>query len=310
MSRLSLLAQAGATNGVESASEEVEEGALRLWETFLEALPRLGIGATFVFAGWVVARLVRIVLRRHWCRRQTPSFAMVMSKLASWCLLSLFVLAAVTVTFPSVKPVDLLAGFGFFSIAIGFAFQDILENTLSGVLLLFRQPFQGGDQIEVDGIEGVVEAITIRETRLVTFDGQLMVIPNADVYKNAIRVATARERRRDEFVVGVSYDADLDEAQRVIESALARVDGVADEPSPAALIMSLGVSTVDISARFWSDPHQGDLLRTRSRAISGVKTALDDAGIEMPSEIVELEATDSLRRALHLPSADGPETAE
>ena len=247
-------------------------------------------------------------LRRHWCRRQTPSFADVMSKLASWCLLSLFVLAAVTVTFPSVKPVDLLAGFGFFSIALGFAFQDILENTLSGMLLLFRQPFQGGDQIEVNGIEGTVQAITIRETRLRTFDGQLMVVPNADVYKNAIRVATASDVRRDAFVVGVSYDADLEEVRRVIVTALTSTEGVVQDPAPDALVRRLGVSTVDLDAQFWADPHQRDLLHTRSRAIIAVKAALDEAGIEMPSDIVALQATESLRHVLSA-TPPSPETS-
>lgn len=93
---------------------------------------------------------------------------------------------ATAVTFPSVKPVDLLAGLGFFSVAVGFAFQDILENTLAGVLLLFRQPFRSGDQIEVKEQSGTVEAITIRETQIRTFDGQLVLVPNRAVYKSVM----------------------------------------------------------------------------------------------------------------------------
>ena len=81
-------------------------------------------------------------------------------------------------------------------VAIGFAFQDSLENTLAGVLLLFRQPFRSGDQIEVDERSGTVEAITIRETRIKTFDGQLVLIPNRDVHKSVIRVQTHFELRR------------------------------------------------------------------------------------------------------------------
>jgi len=284
---------------VESVSEEVGEGAMRLWESFLEAIPRIGVALTFVLVGWIISRIVRRVLRHTWMRTHTESFARVLSKLVGWFVLAVFVLGAVTVTFPSVQPVDLLAGFGFFSIAIGFAFQDILENTLSGVLLLFREPFKGGDQIEVDGIKGTVEGITIRETRIVTFDGQLVVVPNADVYKNAIVVRTANEMRRDEFVVGVAYESDLETTCELIVETLAGVEGVEQVKPPEALVDNLGASTIDIRARFWTDPHQRNVVEVRSNAITSVKNALDAAEIEMPCQIVALQATSSYAAALH-----------
>ncbi len=284
---------------LESPSEEVSDGALRLWESFLEALPRIGIAITFVIAGYLLSRLVRSLLQRQLKRSHGDSFAQVMSKLASWTLFGAFALGAMTVTFPSVKPVDLLAGLGFFSIAIGFAFQDILENTLSGVLLLFREPFTSGDQIEVEGVRGTVEGITIRETRIVTFDGQLVVIPNADVYKNAIKIRTANERRRDSFVVGVAYEEDLDAVCDRVVDALSQVEGVDSEKAPEALVSELGTSTVNIVARFWSDPNQHNVVTVRSDAIKAVKKALDEAGIEMPCDIVALQATDSFASALH-----------
>lgn len=284
---------------VESVSEEVGEGALRLWESFLEALPRMGVALTFVALGWVISRIVRRILRTTWMRTHTESFARVLSKLVGWIVLAVFVLGAITVTFPSVQPVDLLAGLGFFSIAIGFAFQDILENTLSGVLLLFREPFKGGDQIEVDGITGTVEGITIRETRIVTFDGQLVVVPNADVYKNAIVVRTANEIRRDEFVVGVAYESDLEIACDLIVDTMREVAGIDSTKGPEALVDNLGASTIDIRARFWTDPHQHNVVDVRSRAITAVKKALDDAEIEMPCQIVALQATSSYAAALH-----------
>lgn len=104
--------------------------------------------------------------------------------------------------------------------AVGFAFQDILENTLAGVLLLFRQPFRSGDQIEVKEQSGTVEAITIRETQIWTFDGQLNLVPNRDVYKSVIRVQTHHELRRLEFVVGVAYENDPTDAINLIVAAL------------------------------------------------------------------------------------------
>jgi small conductance mechanosensitive channel len=152
-----------------------------------------------------------------------------------------------------VKPVDLLAGLGFFSVAVGFASQDILENTLSGILLLFRQPFRSGDQITVMERAGTVQGITIRETKIITYDGELVVIPNRDVYKNVINVHTHNPEHRLEFVVGIAYENDPTEAIEVIQEALGRVEHVRSDPPPLAIVRELGVSTVDITVFFWTD---------------------------------------------------------
>ncbi|MFN3216294.1 MAG: mechanosensitive ion channel family protein [Acidimicrobiales bacterium] len=288
----------------EGTTEEVEEGALRLWETVLESLPRLGIALSFVVAGWLVSRGVRIALHRYLLRRSTTSFAQVMSKLGGWVLLTATIFIAIALTFPSVKPVDLLAGLGFFSVAVGFAFQDILENTLSGVLLLFRQPFRIGDAIAVgdDGeaaeLSGIVQAITIRETRIVTLDGRLVVIPNRDVYKSAIFVLDATEFRRVAFTVGVAHGTDLTKARRLAAEAVAQVDEVDTTAlEPEVLVTSLGPSTIDLEIRVWSRPRGRDLTHVRGRAAEATKVAFDDAGIEMPSAIVALE-TPGLERAM------------
>ncbi len=279
-------------------NQEIRDSFDSLVDSFVASLPRLGLGLAIGLVGYVVYRLLRWGLR-HWLRRNHgPSFAQVLSTLVAWVVLFVFVLAALAAAFPSVKPVDVLAGLGFFSIAIGFAFQDVLENTLSGVLLLIRQPFVVGDQIEVIDEFGTVEQITIRETRLRTFDGQLLVIPNRDVYKNKIRVLTYYDDRRMSFVVGIAYENDAAEACRVIQSALATVPGVSAARQPESFVTALGVSTVDIEARLWCGPRQHDAVEVTSAAIVAVKQALDDAGIEMPADIVALQATPSFKAAL------------
>ncbi len=279
-------------------SEEVADSARNMIESFLEAIPRVGVALVVVTIGYIVSRVLRSALRAFFKRNRTPSFAEVMSKFAGWVLFSIAALAATAAAFPSVKPVDLLAGLGFFSIAVGFAFQDILENTLSGVLLLFRQPFESGDEIAVQDQTGTVEAITIRETRIKTFDGQLVVIPNRDVYKNVIRVQTHFAQRRLAFVVGVAFENDAREACRVIERTLSTVVGVASQPGAEALIVELGVSTVNIEARFWGGPRQHESRILLDEAIKSVKEALETAGIEMPADIIALQATPSFKAAL------------
>lgn len=287
-----------ATPTTEETADEITASAQTMWDAVSAALPRAGVAAAIIVVGWAVSRLIRLVARRSFGSRRSPSFARVMSKLTGWLFLFVVVLIAIAVTFPSVKPVDLLAGLGFFSVAVGFAFQDILENTLSGVLLLFRQPFASGDQIQVEQHVGTVEGITIRETRITTYDGELVIIPNRDVYKSAIRVQTAHDRLRTSFVVGIAYENDAAEAQQVIMHTICDVDGVVADPAPTAQVSELGVSTIDIEVRFWSRPAQAERLEVLDRAIRAVKVALDRAGIEMPADIVALQATPSFRAAL------------
>jgi small-conductance mechanosensitive channel len=283
----------------EEVTEEISDSANSLIESFNAALPRVGVALSIVVIGWLLARLFRLGLRRLFLRRNGPSFSTVMSKLVSYIFFGVVVAAALAITFPSVKPVDLLAGLGFFSVAVGFAFQDILENTLSGVLLLFRQPFVSGDQISVNGNEGTVEAVTIRETQIRQYDGQLLVVPNRDVYKNSIRVQTSRAERRIQFTIGVDYAEDLDRVQEIIVETLASMDTVRSEPAPTALVALLNTSTIDFVARFWVDAGQADALAALDEAIRRVKERLVVEGVEMPSDIVTLDAADRFRRALH-----------
>lgn len=282
----------------DDAAEDIGESADTLWEQILDTLPRIGVVLGLILAGWIVSRGIRVVGRWALSHRSSPSFSRVMSKVAGWIFLVFVVLATLAITFPSIQPVDVLAGLGFFSVAVGFAFQDILENTLAGILLLFRQPFRGGDQVEVEGQMGTVEEINIRETCITTFDGELVIIPNRDVYKGVIRAQTANQLVRSEFVVGIAYTDDIDLACPLLEEGLAGVPGVSRQPPPSALVAELGVSTVDIVVRIWTNSRQWDRLVVTDRAIRTCKRVLDGAGIEMPAEIVTLQGTPSFRAAL------------
>jgi small-conductance mechanosensitive channel len=284
---------------VTDPTDEISSSAQSLWQTLIDALPRVGVAIVIVFVGWVIGRGVRWAMRTRFRRSRTPSFANVISKLTSWIIVFVAAMLAVAITFPSVRPVNLLAGLGFFSVAVGFAFQDILENTLAGVLLLFRQPFRAGDQIDVVGQSGTVTEINIRETRITTFEGESVIIPNRDVYKNVILVHTQYDTHRLQFDVGIGHDEDADRATSAIVDALSSVPGVMPDPPPQALVHELSESTVNIRALLWSDSRQLESISVLDAAIRAVKRRLDRDGIDMPATIVALEATPSLSAALH-----------
>ena len=280
------------------STAELHESATGAWETFVEALPRAGIGLGVLVAFVVLGRLVRPLVRSRLARHRTPSFARVFAKLTSSAMTVAGVLLAVTIVFPSVRPVNVLAGAGVLSIAAGFAFQDILQNLLAGILLLFREPFKGGDQIEVGDVVGTVEEINIRETVVRTFDGRRVLVPNAKVYTDVIRVQTANRHIRASFVVGIAYESDLAAARQVATTSVRSVEGVAAEPAPEVLYTALGESSVDLEVLFWCDAHQLEMRRTVARAIEAVKDAFDEHGVEIPYPIVALQATSSFEAAL------------
>lgn len=198
-------------------------------------------------------------------------------------IVSGFALAA-TIVVPSLKPGDLIAGLGVSSVAIGFAFKDILQNWLAGLLLLIRQPFEVGDQIVAGGYEGTVEKIETRATLIKTYDGQKAVIPNSEIYTNAILVKTAFEHRRSQYDIGIGYGDSIDEACRIIVQTLKAVDGVEVDPEPEALTWDLAASWVTIRARWWTKSARAEVVHSQARAIKAIKQAFDEAGIDMPFE--------------------------
>jgi small-conductance mechanosensitive channel len=202
--------------------------------------------------------------------------------LASGVITVLGLFVAAVVVFPTFRFGDLVAGLGITSVAVGFAFKDILQNFFAGVLILMRRPFVVGDQIRSKEHEGTVEEITTRSTRLKTYDGERVVIPNGDVYTSAIVVRTAYPIRRVRFTVGVGYPDSLEEGRAVIARAVAGTEGVLVDPGPWVYVSELAASSVNFTVYFWTKSDQANVLRVSDRVATAVKLALDDAGIDMP----------------------------
>ncbi len=267
-------------------------------DTAAEAGPRIGTAVGVLVVFLVLGRLLGWLLRRRYSRLERPSFANVMSRVTRLGFGLVGILIGLTIALPTVKPVNILGSLGFFSIAVGFAFRDILENLLAGVLLLFRAPFRTGDEVHIEGTRGTVVEINLRETVLRTYDGRQVLIPNATVYKNPLEVQTGYGTIRGEVTVGIAYESDLDQARDVVLTALRGVEGVRSDPAPAVLIAELGTSTVDLHLLFWTAPAQAEVRKVRDRVLGAVFDALNEAGIEMPADIVVLQGTPSLRAAL------------
>lgn len=236
--------------------------------------------AIFFFTARGIKSLVRRVTRRH---RQARNLGLVLGRLSQGTILLVGLFVALSIVIPSFKAGDLIQLLGISGVAIGFAFRDILQNFLAGVLILLTEPFQINDQIVFKSFEGTVEEIQTRATTIRTYDGRRVVIPNSELFTNSVTVNTAFDNRRLEYDVGIGYGDDIDRAKELILEAIASVDKVLYEPPPEVLVMELAESTVNIRARWWiAPPRRADALDTRDQVLTAIKKKLTANGIDLP----------------------------
>ena len=195
------------------------------------------------------------------------------------------ILLACVVAFPGLRLGDIIATLGLSSVAIGFAFQDIFKNFLSGILILIQRPFRIDDQIIIGDYEGTVEQIDIRTTKLRTYGGERVLVPNSEVYTSAIVVKTAYSKRRTDLAVGVDYNTSLPEAKQILQRTIETVEGVVNKPVPEIDLVGFGDSSIDFVVRYWTKPRQAQVRAAQTEAIIAIKKALDAADIGIPYPI-------------------------
>ncbi len=194
-------------------------------------------------------------------------YGQAISRLARLGTLLLGLLVGMAVAFPTVNG-SILSALGVSGIAIGFAFRDILQNYFAGILLLWREPFRiGGQIITSRDFEGTVEAIETRATFIRTHDGRRVVIPNASLFIDSVKVNTAFAARRLEYDLGVGYGDDLESARRTILETLTEVEGVLPEPAPDMLVVAFGDFGIALRVRWWTRPQRADTLKAQDKVL-------------------------------------------
>lgn len=285
------------SGGIHPAQRAVES-LQDLAAGFFAGAPRVGIAALVFVMFLGIGKLVQRGLEPRLTHVRTPSFGRVFAALAYAGVAILGLVVTLPIAFPSVSVATVVGGLGVVGLAAGFALQDILSNLVAGILLIFRQPFTSGDQVEVADHKGSVEGITVRETRLRNYDGRLVIIPNKDVYSSTIKVQTAYEAVRTSLSVGVGYDTDLSRARRIALGALAELDAVLDEPPPQAYYSEFGDSSLSLELRYWTGPQQAEVRRVQDGVVEAIHDAFTAAGVDMPFTTITLDAAPSFRQAL------------
>ncbi|WP_454061524.1 mechanosensitive ion channel family protein [Candidatus Nitrospira salsa] len=261
----------------------IMESLRKMGENFLSHLPQIVFGCILLLITWGIGRgvdfvLMRVLPRFH-LRRSLQELFRQLSYIGIWIV---GILASAIVMFPSLTPGKVLTAIGLGSIAIGFAFKDIFENFIAGMLILLREPFQLKDYIECEEIEGFVEDITIRDTHIRQTDGQRVVVPNAKLFKNPVTVRTDLDRRRVTIMCGVAYGEDVDKARDVIAHAVQGLDTIDKEKDIQVFAQAFGASSIDFEVTWWTGSKPVDIRQSRDKVVAAVKKGLDDAGIEIP----------------------------
>jgi small-conductance mechanosensitive channel len=266
-----------------SIGETLHDTVVGVWDGFVERVPFLIAGLGIVLLTWGVAalfgRFSDRIFQKAEVRRSRKDLFKRLFTIAIWIV---GLLIAAMVVFPGMTPSRALAGLGLVSVAVGLAFKDIFENFFAGILILWRFPFEVGDFIECEGILGRVQDVTIRNTLIRRTSGELVVVPNSTIYKNPVDVLTDWRRRRVTIVAGVAYGEDVAASVGVIQQAVEGCESV-DKDSPIQVFpQGFGSSSIDIEVAWWTGPEPVDVRRSRGEVVTAIKSALDEAGIEIP----------------------------
>jgi small conductance mechanosensitive channel len=265
------------------------DGLTELWTGLLRSLPFIGFGLVILLATLVAARATRRLSRRLFARSvEVPLLRDVIARACGLAVLVVGLYIVLRVSGLTRLALTVVGGTGLVGLVIGIAFRDIAENFLASILLSVQRPFRSGDLVQIGEVTGLVDRLNVRTTIIMTLDGNHAQIPNATVYKSVIRNFTSNPNRRDEFVVGISYDSSIAAAQDVALGVLAEHPMVLRDPEPWVLVDRLGAATVDLRVYFWLDGLKDSPPKVRSSVIRQIMSAYHEAGITIPDSAREV----------------------
>lgn len=257
--------------------------------SIVERLPYILAGFLVLLLFWFLSKIIKAIFWKASNHTKLDNrLRILISRLIVVMITILGIFTALTVIIPTFQFGDLIAGLGFTSFVIGFATKDILNNLLSGVLILWQQPFKIGDYIFIGSNQGKVEYIGVRATHLRKDDGELVLIPNGDMYSSAITIRGAGAERRMILKISIGYDSDIIQAKEIIQNVLKSAEGVVDEPKPSVVVTDLTGDGVNLSIYFWINTDQHRPLQVFDSVATEIKQGLTDAEIDMfpPSSVI------------------------
>ncbi|MBN1288754.1 MAG: mechanosensitive ion channel [Actinobacteria bacterium] len=258
-----------------------------LWNKFIEAGPRYVMALAILVTAWLVSRLAKTLIKKSISRASTQGHIdILIARIVSGIILGIGFLLALGEIGISLS--GLLAAVGLASLGIGFALQDILSNLFAGIILLLQHPFTIGDQVMIGQEEGTVENVRIRDTQILTYEGERVYIPNQMVFSNPIVNYTSTPSLRIDVRISIRYDADVDKARRLIKEVLKSKNGILEQPEPMILSEAEPEALI-LVARFWMGSDRNRRLNVQSEVLELIVKSFNSAGITIPYPIRTVE---------------------
>jgi small conductance mechanosensitive channel len=264
----------------------------------LKAVPRIGLAILILIIGiFIVNWLSSIFQKRVKRKSQDPLMSSFLAKAIKIILIIWLFLLALQAAGLSGIAGAILATAGASAVVLGFAFKDIAENFLAGIILAFNRPFHIDDTVQIETVFGKVKSMEFRYTKIATFDGRNVYIPNADILTKPVFNYTEDGFYRTDFVVGIAYENNMEKAKEIIISCFKEDDEIIKDDTHVNFVVEdeLAASTVNLKVFFWvsTEDFRRGTLQTRGRLIQKVKTKLEENGFNLPADIRELKFYDA-----------------
>lgn len=271
---------------------ELIKTKLTLWlQAVVRLLPNIILAAIIFVIGLYVARFVkRVAIKLIAKISHNNILNNLFGSIVNIVFIGVVLFTVLRILHLDTAVTSILAGAGIIGLALAFAFQDIASNFISGVFITFRRPLHIGDIVKIKDYMGKVEEINLRDTTIQTFQGQMVIIPNKDVFQNPIENYSLLGKRRFDLVVGVSYGEDLRKVMDVTLNAVKGIEGLSEEDETTMFYQEFGDSSINFFIRLWiNTPEQPAYLYVGSEAVMRIKKAYDENDIMIPFPIRTLD---------------------
>lgn len=276
---------------INKAYHLIETKLLAWLRDLIRLLPNLVIASLILVLGLFVAKLVRSLAQKIFQRfTQHDTVSNLFSSFVYIVTVGVTLFVALSVLHLDKAVTSILAGAGIAGIALAFAFQDIAANFMAGILLSIRRPLKIGDLVRSNSIMGKVVTINMRDTIIQTFQGQMVIVPNKDIFQNSLENFTTSGRRRIDLTVGISYGDDLARVREIVLQAVKEMTVLDKDRLPRLFYTEFADSSINFTLQIWiNSTEQPIYWQGTSEAIMLIKKAFDANNISIPFPIRTLD---------------------
>ena len=279
---------------MEDPLTNILEALQHSWHAFLRAVPGIALAILLFVIGILIANWISSFSQRRLLKQsQDPLMVSFLSKAIRVVLIAVAFMLALYAAGLGPIAAGILATAGASAVILGFAFKDIGENFIAGIIMAFKRPFEVNDTVQIGQVMGKIKGMDFRHTKIKTFDGKDIYIPNSDVMTEPVTNYTEDGFFRWDFVAGIAYEDDIQAAKDVIMKTIAGIPEVVEDAEHENFVVEdeLATSTVNLKTFFWvetTDFRRGALM-IRGNVIRAVKEALENNGFSLPADIQEIK---------------------